>query len=125
KKEAWVRSGDGFDKRSGEVTHLGVSPDGKYVLFDDGKEMRIQALDGGQIAGLIQNSAGAGFRGLAMFSPDGKTVLTTTASENRLQLWRTPALSGADTQGGRAAELRQFVWSTGNETSAAYAPNGS
>jgi hypothetical protein len=30
-----------------------------------------------------------------------------------------------DTTGGRASELRQFVWSTGKENAAAYAPDAS
>jgi len=124
--KAPVRIGE-FDKRSGEVTHLGVCSDGKYLLFDDGKDLRILSLESRQIVGTIQNSAGMGFRGLALFAPDGKTVLTTSASENRMQLWRTPVLvkQGDDTMGRRAAELRQFTWTTGKENAAAYAPDSS
>ncbi len=117
-----------FDKRSGDVTQLGVSPDGQYVLFDDAKDLRILSLQSGQIVGSIQGSEGTGFRGLALFAPDGKTVLTTSAADNRLQLWRTPALGkevAGDTLGRRAAELRQFTWSTGKENAAAYAPDAS
>jgi WD40 repeat protein len=115
-----------FDKRSGDVPQLGVSSDGKHVLFDDGKDLRILSLESHQIVGTIQNSAGAGFRGLALFAPDGKTVLSTSASENRMQLWRTPVLekkTGDDTMGLRAAELRQFVWTSGKENATAYAPD--
>jgi WD40 repeat protein len=133
KGKAPVRQGE-LDKRSGDVTQLGVfqGPDGKaYGLFDDAKDLRILSLDTRQAVASIQNAAGVGFKGLALFAPDGKTVLTTSATENRMQLWRTPDLAKKDDDKkkdpkqmarGRASELRQFVWSTGRENAAAFAP---
>jgi WD40 repeat protein len=110
--------------RSGDVTHLGVSSDGKYVLFDHGSEVRVLSLADRQIEGVIQSSSAAtNFTTMALFSPDGNSVLTNSASEGRLQLWRTPgrlALDGQD----RAAELRQFVRvGGGTATCAAFDPD--
>jgi WD40 repeat protein/biotin carboxyl carrier protein len=115
-----ARAGDPFDRRSGDVAQPGVSPDGGRVLFDQGKELRLLSLQSRQSEGFFRNPPGASnFTTMALFSPDGKTVLTNGASESRLQLWRAPA-------GGnpRASELRQFVWPTGPSTCGAFDPDG-
>src|SRR5262249_60629968 len=49
----------GYDRRGGEVGQLGVSPDGKQVLFDQGKELRVLSTEGGRIEGLLQNHGAA------------------------------------------------------------------
>jgi WD40 repeat protein len=109
----------GFDRRGGDVAELGVSPDGRQVLFDQGKELRLLSLETKQIEGIFRNPPGASnFTTMALFSPDGKTVLTNGASESRLQLWRAP-LPGNP----RASELRQFVWSAPS-TCGAFDPDG-
>jgi WD40 repeat protein len=106
-----------FVGRSGDVTQL--SSDGTRALIDMGKELRLQNLQTQQIEGVVMNPAGsANFMTLALFSPDGKTILTDGASEGRLQLWRTPP------QGGRAAERRHFMW-TSPVTCGAFAPDSS
>ena len=85
-----------FDQRSGEVTAPGVSPDGKYVLYDQGKELRVLSLVDGRTEGMLQNPGGAmNFTTMAQFSPDGKMILTAAASEGRLQLWRATRESSA------------------------------
>jgi WD40 repeat protein len=109
--------------RSGDVAHLGVSSDGKYVLFDHGSEIRVISLADRQIEGVIQSSSAAtNFTTMALFAPDGNTVLTNSASDGRLQLWRTPNLQAEDGQ-DRAAELRQFVGTSGAATCAAFDPD--
>jgi WD40 repeat protein len=106
-----------FDRRSGDVAQLGS--DGARVLIDQGKELRVQNLQTKEVEGVVTNPAGAAnFTTLALFSPDGKTLLTNGAAEGRLQLWRTPP------PGGRAAELRQFTWAA-PITCGAFAPDGS
>jgi WD40 repeat protein len=56
---------------------------------------------------------------MALFSPDGKTVLTNSTGPGRgLQLWRASSLQG------RGAEVRQFVWTTGAATCGAFSPDG-
>lgn len=108
--------------RSGDVAQLGVSSDGRHMLFDYGPELRVLSLDSRESEGVIQSSAaGANFTTMALFSPDGAMVLTTTAANGRLQLWRTPGRSAADGQ-GRAAELRQLVSKYG-VTCAAFDPD--
>jgi len=103
--------------RVGSVDQLGVSPDGKNVIFDQGKELRVLSLADTTAQGVIQNSTGAvNFTTLALFSPDGNTVVTVGASDNRLQLWRNPTK-------GRPSELRQYMWSSGQTTCAAFAPD--
>ncbi len=109
--------------RGGDVAKLGVSADGKHVLFDHGSELRVLSLDDRQIEGVIHSGAVAtNFTTMALFAPDGNTVLTNSASDGRLQLWRTPGLAlGADRD--HAAELRQFVWNSGTATSGAFDPD--
>ncbi len=110
--------------RSGDVAQLGVSTDGKYVLFDHGNEIRVISLADRQIEGVIQSSSAAtNFTTMALFAPDGNTVLTNTASEGRLQLWRTPDRQTAEGP-DRAAELRQYVrLEGGTATCAAFDPD--
>lgn len=106
-----------FSDRGGEVAQLGVSPDGKTVLFDQGKELRLLSLADKSMEGTLQNpSDDVTFSTLALFSPDGKTILTNGPAAGKLQLWRTPL------EQSRASELRQFVWTKGVATCGAFAP---
>ena len=59
---------------------------------------------------------------MALFAPDGATILTNSASDGRLQLWRTPVRLGGDDL-GRALELRQFVSPGGTATCGAFDPD--
>jgi WD40 repeat protein len=112
-----VRIPPNFEGRGGEVAQLGVSPDGRVVLFDQGKELRLQSLADKQIEGTLQNpSDSMNFSTMALFSPDGKTILTNGSAPGKLQLWRTP------TAQGRGSELRQFIWTKGTATCGAFAP---
>jgi WD40 repeat protein len=106
-----------LDQRSGDVPVLGVN--GEWVLFDQGKELRVRSLrDPTQIRGYLRNAPGvANFTHLALFSADGQTILTNSASDNRLQLWKAPT-----EENRRAAELRQYVWTTGAITCGAFDP---
>ncbi len=107
-----------FDRRSGEVGLL--TSDGKRFLFDQGKELRLLSLTDGQLEGMLQNPPTAGtFTTLALFAPDGQTVLTNGTGDTGLQLWRAPEGRG------RGSEVRQFTWSDGRATCAAFAPDGS
>jgi WD40 repeat protein len=110
-----------FDHRSGDVAQLGVSPDGKQVLFDQRNEIRLLSIESHQPEGVLRNPSGAAnFSTMALFDPDGLTVLTNGGAEGRLQLWRTPTRASAS-----AAELRQLVWPRGTATSAAFSPDSS
>jgi WD40 repeat protein len=110
-----------FDKRSGDVSHLGVSPDGKTILFDQGKEIRVLSLADKHLLGIIHcNSGGSSsFTNFAIYSPDGKTVLTNGGSDGKVQLWRTPV------NNARPAELRQYIWTGGSSSCCAFCPDGS
>ena len=110
-----------FDRRSGEVSYPGVSPDGKQVLFDQGKKLRLLSLPEGLTNGVLQNLASAtNFSTFALFSPDARLILTAGASEGRLQLWHTP------TDTTRGSELSQLVpIEPSPATCAAFAPDGS
>jgi WD40 repeat protein len=116
-----VRVGPYFEGRGGEVAQIGVSPDGKIVLFDQGKELRLLSLVANkQIEGTLQNPSEAmNFSTMALFAPDGKSILTNGSAPGKLQLWRTPTLHG------RASELRQLVWTKGMATCGAFAPEDS
>jgi WD40 repeat protein len=92
-----------FTNRSGSVTSLGVDPQGKWLLFDQGRKLQVISRLSGRTVGLIQDPAEASpFENLAQFSPDASLVLTTSAAEGRLQLWKAP------TDGSRSFEARQF-----------------
>jgi WD40 repeat protein len=105
-----------FDHRSGDVGVLNSS--NNRVLVDEGKLLRIQSLKDNQVEGILVNAGGAdNFSTMALFAPDGKTILTNSAGEGHLQLWRTPLM------GGRGAEARHFVWQSGEILSGAYSPD--
>jgi WD40 repeat protein len=110
-----------FERRPGDVGVLGVNPHDQTVLIDQQpEEMRILSLDDKHIVSTLQNPPNSGnFATLALFGPDGKTVLTNSGGAFRLQLWR------AESQPGRGAEVRQFVWNSAPVTCGAFAPDGS
>jgi WD40 repeat protein len=124
-----VRSGEPFERRSGDVSVLGAFED--RILFDAGKELRVLSLkDRKRIDGVLRNPTGSSpFTTMALFSPDGKTVLTNGAVDGRLQLWRSPPRSGkghvADPKTeGRGSELRHFVYANSPATCGAFDPDG-
>jgi WD40 repeat protein len=108
-----------FD-RGGTVAQLGVSADGRRMLFDQGKMLQVMAVPGGRVEAVVKKpSTATPFETLALFSPDGKLILTAGAAEGRLQLWT------AATAENRAFEVR--VLSPGERSSvscAAFAPAG-
>jgi WD40 repeat protein len=110
-----------LDERSGDVACPGVSRDGRQILFDQGKALRILSVPDCLTVGVLQNSAAAAnFTTFALFSPDASLVLTAGAAEGRVQVWRTPA------DGVRGHEVCQLVAPAHSATTcAAFAPDGS
>ncbi len=100
--------------------HLPAGDKGEALgLIDQGRQLRVLSLDDKTTRGIIASTSGtANFTTFALFSPDGRTVLTAGSSDNRLQLWRNPVFSSR----GRAAELRQYIWTEAATTCAAFAP---
>jgi WD40 repeat protein len=109
---------DPLYNRGGTVQQLGVSQDGRFMLFDQGKSLQMYAVADRRMINWLKSPGGAtSFETLAVFSPDGALVMTGGASEGRLQVWRTP------TQQQRGFEVRQYVTEErGNVTCAAFAP---
>jgi WD40 repeat protein len=108
-----------FDRRSNEVPVLGVDAEGSRVTFDEGREVRVMSLESRKIEGRLANPPGSpSFSTLALFSPDGTSILTNGNAPGRLQLWRAPSAKN------RASELRNFAWSNGKVTSGAFDPDG-
>jgi WD40 repeat protein len=100
--------------RSGNIAQLGVSRDGRFLLFDQGKTLQILTADG-QTLTTLQSPANSSFETLAEFSPDSSMLLTAGAGEGRLQLWKAPV------DGSRGFEFSQFVTSERSPvTSAAF-----
>lgn len=96
--------GDPIAGRGGLVSYPGVSPDGRLMVFDQGKVLQLLSVEDGHTVAVLQNTAGAvSFETLGLFSPDGSLMLTAGASGGRLQLWRTP------TETSRGFEVRQLV----------------
>lgn len=108
-----------IDKRSGTVNQLGVSQNGRWMLFDQGKSLQIMDIPDGQAVNTLKNAgATTPFETLALFSPDASLVLTGGAPEGRLQLWRAPS------EASRGHEVRQFVTDQRSPaTCAAFAPS--
>jgi WD40 repeat protein len=108
-----------FDRRSGDVAILGVDPTGEHVLFDEARDLRVLSLSTRKIEGTLTNPPGtASFATMALYSPDGNTILTNGNAPGRLQLWRAPSSKA------RAAELRNLVWSSGAATCGAFDSRG-
>lgn len=76
--------------RTGEASQLGMTPDGRHILFDHGEELRILDTSSGACVGTLQNRRQGRFQGVALFSPSGRLVLSGGAN-SRLQLWKAPA----------------------------------
>jgi WD40 repeat protein len=112
-----------FRRRSGSVTVLGVSPDGKRVLYDpaESKALRVLSLPEGLHEGIIRNTSGpSSFSTLALFSPDGRFILAGEGSEGRLELWTAP------NENSRASEIRKLAMDDPSTvTCAAFAPDAS
>lgn len=106
--------------RSNSVPVLGIDRVGKRVLVDEGKELRVYSLESNStVEGELRNTTGTGsFSTMALFSADGKTILTNNSGEGKLQLWRTPA------KDSRAYEQRQLVWTNGQATCGAFSNRG-
>lgn len=104
-------------RASVDVAQVGVSPDGKAFLGEQGREMRIMSFPAGSTELILRNSSQASvFRTLAQFSPDSRMVLTASGSEGLLQLWRIHPI--------RSYELRQFLpGDRSGTTCASFAPN--
>jgi WD40 repeat protein len=108
-----------IDNRAGTVSQLGVSEDGRWMLFDRGKELHVLSVADGNIQGRLKSSTAISFESLAVLSPgDASLLLTAGAQEGRLQLWKSPI------NGARPFELRQFVPKSGSlATCAAFSPD--
>ena len=92
-----------YPGRTGEVTHVGVSPDGRHVLFDQGDELRILDRDDGTCLGNLRGRRQGRFLGVALFSPGGRLVVAG-GPNGRVQLWKAPILTrqpAAQASGGR------------------------
>jgi WD40 repeat protein len=82
--------------RTGDVLHLGTTPDGKHVLFDHGDELWVLRTDDWALAGKIQSRQHGHFQHMALFAPGGKLLLTVSTN-GRAQLWKAPASPEAAT----------------------------
>jgi len=104
--------------RDGTVSQLGVSADGRYMLFDKGKTLQLLDIADRSTACALENLANP-FDTLALFAPDGSLMLTGGAGEGRLHLWKTP------TPQEHAYQVRELVTKDRTAiTSAAFAPAG-
>jgi WD40 repeat protein len=113
---------DELPGRSNDVGVLGLDPTGEKVLFDEGRELRVISLGSTtrhRIEGSLLNAGATGtFSTMALFSPNGRTIMTNGNGPGRLQLWRAPTVTN------RAAELRQLLWISGTATCGAFDPSG-
>src|SRR5262249_7598339 len=111
--------GEPLANRSGNVASLGVSQDGRWMLFDRGKSLQIRSLADGLPVNVLENPSGATpFDTLALFSPDASLILTAGISDGRLQLWRSPSETQRGYEGWRYVSADRSA-----VTCAAFAPN--
>ncbi len=105
--------------RTGSVAQLGVTQDGRHMIFDQGRRLQILTIPEGTPTAKLENPDNVTpFETLALFSPDGSLLLTGGAHEGRLQLWRAP------TRYERGFEVRQLVPSKKSSvTCAAFFPD--
>jgi WD40 repeat protein len=105
--------------RKGDVQQLGVSQDGKWMIFDEGRTLKLMSVEKHLHTHTLSVPVNSTpFETLALFSPDNNLILTAGAPEGRLQLWRAP--EGA----ARGFELRQFATRERLPvTCAAFSPN--
>jgi WD40 repeat protein len=107
--------------RKGNVPNLGVSRDGRYMLFDRDQTLQLLSVEKRTPQQTLQVPVNSTpFETLSIFSPDGTLILTAGAQEGRMQLWRAP-------EGDmRSFEVRQYATKEGQPvTCAAFAPDGS
>lgn len=105
-----------LDGRGSDVGTLGISPDGRRVLFDHGPELRVLSLAENETEAVFANTTrDLSFTTLAVFSPDGRVILTGGAPEGGLQLWRAP------TETRPAGELCRLHWAGAHATCGAFA----
>jgi WD40 repeat protein len=118
KKKGAAPDREAFPHRGGGVPQLGVSPDGKWMLFDQGRTLKLYSVETGRLTHTLSLPVSSTpFEKLALFSPDSTLILTAGGPECRLQLWRAPE---GDT---RAFEVRQFATSERQPvTCAAFSP---
>jgi WD40 repeat protein len=83
--------GDAIPDRGCGVAQLGVSHDGKWMLFDQGNTLKFYSVATGALTHTLSLPANSTpFVTLALFSPDDSFILTAGGPGNRLQLWRAP-----------------------------------
>jgi WD40 repeat protein len=111
--------GEPIAGRTGTVGSLGVSSDGRWHLFDKGRDLQFVSLQdpGLTITTLRNPGVSTPFETLAQFSPDGSLILTAGLADGRMQLWKSP------TETARGFEVRQFTTEERQATTcAAFAP---
>ncbi len=104
--------GKALRDREGNVRNLGVSQDGQWMLFDQGRTLRFLSVENRKLVHSINLPPNSQpFDTLTIFSPDGTLLLTAGAPEGRLQLWRTPLNKpgGPKDAPARAFEVREFA----------------
>jgi WD40 repeat protein len=108
-----------IENRTGDVSVLGVSPDGQSILFDQERALHLLTLNNQLTEGFLPAPSEASqFSGFALFSPDGRLVLAAGTGDNPLQLWKAPAA------GGRGSLIRRLAAGAA-PSCAAFAPDGS
>lgn len=119
KEKGAVADGRPVRDRVGNVSQLGVSQDGKWMLFDQGKTLQLLSVESRTLKHTLTVPVNSTpFETLAIFSPNGKLMLTAGTAGGRLQLWRTPD------EKTRAFEVRQFATLEGQSVAcAAFSPD--
>jgi WD40 repeat protein len=105
-------------RRTSQVAELGVSADGSLLMDEQGSEMHVIKMDTSRKQYILRNASPTNnFKTVALFSPDSTLALTTSGSQDYLQLWRLGK--------PRTHECRQLMTGEGSAiTCAAFDPRG-
>jgi WD40 repeat protein/biotin carboxyl carrier protein len=76
--------------RTGDAADLGVSGDGRRILFDHGEELRILRRDDGARVGSVRSGRRGRLQAFALFSPSDALILSAV-NNGRVVLWKAPA----------------------------------
>lgn len=77
-------------RRSGDIARPGIATDGQSVIFDPAQDrsLRVLSLPDGRTEQVLTPPSGSGrFATFALFAPQGQSLVTSGATDGRLQMW--------------------------------------
>jgi WD40 repeat protein len=89
---------------------VGVSPDGRTLVFQDGKDIRLLEMETGQERGKF--TGGTVFVKTIAFSPDGRFLAVSGHRDNAIRVWQLPSGEPVRKLEGMAGCVTSLVFSS-------------